>query len=116
MIVYKILREQEFRLLEKNLQTLGSNVDMKDGFIHLSTKKQLFGTLSKHFFQEKNLILMAIDSKKIEKALKWEEGRSKQLFPHLYSTLNFNDAVWYAPLELLNGQHIIPASLKGNFT
>ena len=54
MIVYKILREQEFRLLEKNLQTLGSNVDMKDGFIHLSTKKTIiWDTIKALFSREK---------------------------------------------------------------
>jgi len=109
MIVYKVLKQNEFIELEKNGKSLGSIIDTADGFIHLSTKKQLPETLQKHFYREKNLVLMAIDSDSILPNLKWEKSRHHQPFPHLYSELIFNNALWFAPLEFMGDQHVIPS-------
>ena len=108
MIIYKILRETEFLELEKNEQTSGSQKDQIDGFVHFSTKNQLPETLKTHFFLEERLILMAVETDKIKNYLKWEESRNDELFPHLYSKLTFADGLWFAPIELINGKHLIP--------
>ena len=114
MIIYKILREEEFLVLEKDKHSSGSSIDNSDGFIHLSKREQLSETLKKYFHNEKNLILMAIETQKVGYNLKWEKTRHNQLFPHLYSNLYFNDALWFAPIELIKGQHIIPEGTKKN--
>ena len=111
MQIYKVLRKDEFIKLEKNKLSYGSTSDKMDGFIHLSTRKQLLGTLKKHFFGERNLILMALESATIQTSLKWEKSRDGQLFPHLYSTLSFKDALWFAPIEFIENQHIIPSGI-----
>ena len=67
MIIYKILRTEEFLELETSGSSDSSVVDRQDGFVHFSTKKQLSRTLEKHFYKENNLILMAIDSKTVLK-------------------------------------------------
>ena len=111
MVIYKVLKEDEYVAFEQNRKSYGSPSDEVDGFVHLSTKKQLLGTLKKHFYGEKNLILMAVDSAKIQDSLKWEKSRHGQLFPHLYSTLSYDDALWFAPIEFVDNQHIIPSGL-----
>ena len=108
MVVYKVLKPNEFIELEKNGKSFGSTIDKIDGFIHLSTKKQLAETLRMHFYREKNLVLMAIESDTILPNLKWEKSRRHQLFPHLYSELIFNNALWFAPLEFIGDRHVIP--------
>ncbi|MDG2474570.1 MAG: DUF952 domain-containing protein [Paracoccaceae bacterium] len=111
MIIYKILKKAEFYELEKNGESDGSPLDKLDGFIHFSTKEQLSETLTKHFYQKSNLILMAIDSDKILQHLKWEKSRNNKLFPHLYSNLKFDDALWFAPVEFVKNRHIIPPGI-----
>ena len=109
MVIYKVLKNQEFLELETKGKSNGSPQDQKDGFIHLSTKSQLTGTLKKYFSHEKNLILMAIDSNSVSDTLKWEESHRKEMFPHLYSNLVFSDALWFAPIQLVENEHIIPS-------
>ena len=111
MVIYKILKNSEFLELEMNGKSCGSPVDKVDGFIHFSTKEQLSETLKKHFYQKNNLILMAVETDKIANHLKWEKSRNNELFPHLYSNLKFDDAFWFAPIELIENRHIIPAGI-----
>ena len=111
MIIYKVLKQNEFLELEKKGQSFGSSTDKLDGFIHLSTKVQLSETLRLHFFKEKCLVLMALDTNEVEKNLRWELSRNNELFPHLYSKLHFNEAIWFAPIELVDDTHIIPPGI-----
>ena len=48
-LVYKVCSKDEWDQAILNQFYSGSNVDNKDGFIHLSTKKQLRETVTKHF-------------------------------------------------------------------
>ena len=45
----------------------GSEVDINDGFIHLSTINQIEVTVSKHFAGQENLVIIQFDEKKITK-------------------------------------------------
>ena len=111
MIVYKVLRHDEFLTLEKERETFGSTKDTSDGFIHFSTREQICKTLAKHYSGEQRLVLMAVDVDSILKNLKWERSRSDQVFPHLYSKLFFNIALWFAPIELAEDRHILPPGI-----
>ena len=51
--VYKVCSIEEWNKASKKGIYEGSQVDLEDGFIHLSTKKQLKETVSKHFFGQK---------------------------------------------------------------
>ena len=108
MIIYKILRHSEFLELEKKRKICGSSNDVSDGFIHFSTKEQIRETLSKHFNLERRLILMAVEIDSVLQNLQWEESRAGQMFPHLYSKLDFDSAIWFAPIELYEDTHILP--------
>jgi len=111
MLIFKVLKEEEFVELQKKRSSVGSPKDLTDGFIHFSTKEQLRETVRLHYSGQKNLILMAIDSNILKKNLIWESSRNGQVFPHLYSKLQFDSALWFAPLELKEGTHIFPAGL-----
>ena len=54
---------------------------------------------------------MALDTNEVEKNLRWELSRNNELFPHLYSKLHFNEAFWFAPIELVDDTHIIPPGI-----
>lgn len=51
-----------------------SNLDKEHGFIHLSTARQIPGTLRLVFKDETRVYLLKVDYKKVEKDVKWEEG------------------------------------------
>ncbi len=86
-LVYKILRPSERELLERYGRFAGSADDERDGFVHLSTKQQLAGTLAKHFDGEDELSILALDVAAMGDALRWEESRGGALFPHLYGAI-----------------------------
>ena len=54
--VFKILECKEW--FNKEEEYKGSLIDSKDGFIHLSTKNQIYQTCKKHFFGKENLIVI----------------------------------------------------------
>lgn len=111
MLVYKILRRDEWEQLKSDGQTMGSAVDIQDGFVHFSTAQQLGGTAAKHFTGETGLTLLACDGASMGERLHWEPSRGGALFPHLYSTLSLQDVLWHQPLELGPNGHILPDNL-----
>ena len=108
-LVYKICSKNEWNnAVIKNLYT-GSEVDNKDGFIHLSTKEQLKETVLKHFKGQKNLLIICFNISKIEDKLKWEISRNEEFFPHYYGNLETNKAEEIYNLSLnANGIHEFP--------
>ena len=90
--VYKILRTNEWEEASQTGSIL-SEVDIKDGFIHLSTAVQLAATLFFFFKDSETVLLLQLDMEKIDiNKLIFEEpypndGLRKGSFPHLYSEL-----------------------------
>ena len=90
--IYKILRISEWEDASQTGSIL-SEVDTKDGFIHLSTAVQLAATLSFYFKDSEIVFLLQLDLEKIEKdKLIFErpipkDGLRKGSFPHLYCEL-----------------------------
>ncbi|MEM9320209.1 MAG: DUF952 domain-containing protein [Pseudomonadota bacterium] len=112
MMIYKILRQEEWQTLVTQGQTTGAPVDLADGFVHFSTAEQLPGTLAKYFAGEDHLILLALHADPLGEALRWEASRFDMLFPHLYAPLQLSDVAWSAPVGLDDtGQHILPSGV-----
>ncbi len=108
-LVYKICSKDEWDQAIIDQFYSGSDVDNKDSFIHLSTKKQLNETVTKHFRGEKNLIIISFYSEKIKNNLKWEISRNGDLFPHYYGNLEtkFAEKVYNLNLNA-DGIHEFP--------
>ncbi len=99
MLIYKVLRRSEWAELEANGETPGAPVDRADGFVHFSTAEQLAGTLARHFAEEQDLLLLAVDVDAAGPELAWDHARGGILFPHLYRPLRRDDVVWTRPIE-----------------
>ena len=91
--VYKVLRAVEWRQAQAQGTIAGSADDLRDGFIHLSTRAQLAGTLDRHFAGETGLIVLEIAADSLKDGLKWEPSRGGALFPHLYGVLPLDAVV-----------------------
>ena len=88
--VYKICYLYEWKKFKKKKIFYGSKKDIKDGYIHLSKKKQIKLTLKKYFLKNDKLVLLKIDISKLKK-LVWEKSTRKVIFPHLYSRLSLKN-------------------------
>ena len=87
----------------------GSAEDRADGFIHFSTAGQVRESAAKHRTGESGLVLVACDPVALGEALKWEDARGGQFFPHLYGAIPMSTVLWTAPLPLdADGVHIFP--------
>lgn len=78
----------------------GSLDDLRDGFIHFSTREQLVETARKHYCGREDLVLIAFDAQRLGEGLKWEASRGGALFPHLYADLPTASALWVRDLPL----------------
>jgi uncharacterized protein (DUF952 family) len=111
MLIFKILRDAEWRALEAAGETLGAPVDRAGGFIHFSAAHQLAETAAKHFAGEAGLWLLACEAEAFGAALRWEPSRGGALFPHLYRPLRRADVRDARPLPLGPGGHVFPEGL-----
>ena len=108
-LVYKACSIEEWNKAIEKGSYEGSQVDLEDGYIHLSTKKQLKETVAKHFKGQENLLIICFRVIKIKDKLKWEISRNEELFPHYYGNLETNKAEEIYNLNLnANGIHEFP--------
>jgi uncharacterized protein (DUF952 family) len=96
--IYKICEREAWRAAESDGAFRGSDVDLRDGFIHFSTAAQVAETASKHFAKQSGLMLVAVDGDALGPALKWDRSRGNELFPHLYAALPLSAVRWARPL------------------
>jgi uncharacterized protein (DUF952 family) len=91
---------------------IGSADDARDGYIHLSTREQIAGTLAKHFRGKHDLVLIQFETRVLGKALRWEVSRGGDRFPHLYAALPTAGAgaVFALPLDA-DGIPMLPKEL-----
>ena len=112
MIIYKICSLDAWNTAKQDGRYLGSEDDVRDGFIHFSSGDQLKATADKYFAGQHGLVLVAIDDAMLGDGLKWEPSRGGALFPHLYGALDVVAAVWVKPLPLdASGGHIFPVGI-----
>ena len=113
--VYKICTKSEWQEVKNKGQLKGSKKDLEDGYIHFSGEEQVEGTLKKFYFNQKDLILLKIDTLKLDHLL-WEQASDGNTFPHLYSSLDISNVVDEFEIILKDdGSHILPASfLRGS--
>jgi uncharacterized protein (DUF952 family) len=87
----------------------GTADDRRDGFIHFSTKDQIAESARRHRTGQQGLVLVAVESARLDDRLRWEPSRGGALFPHLYGPLRPAEASSVTPLPLgPDGEHIFP--------
>jgi uncharacterized protein (DUF952 family) len=106
---YKILPAADWTKAEESGVFTGSDVDVKDGFIHFSDTAQLRETAARYFAGQDGLVLVTFDTAGFGAALKWEPSRGGALFPHLYDALKTDLAIAVAALPWNGSVHVFPA-------
>ena len=89
-MIYKVLTLNEWKIA-KETGVIITNVDKNDGFVHLSTARQLNATLSMYFQDSSKVMLLEVSHNKVKKILKSEPAKPgssrKGFFYHLYGEL-----------------------------
>jgi len=98
-LLYKVLSQSEWSEAERDGVFRGSQVDRRDGYIHLSSAKQVERTIAVWFADRDDLMLAAIDDGRLSDALKWEPSRGGALFPHYYGPLPVERVAWAKPFS-----------------
>jgi uncharacterized protein (DUF952 family) len=110
-LLYKITTTLDWAVAEQSGIFWGSALDLKDGFIHLSTAAQMRDTARLHFAGQNNLLLVAIPEDAVAADLKWEASRGGQLFPHVFSSLKTSAAQWVKALPWNGKAHEFPEGI-----
>ena len=107
--VYKICSKFEWDEYKKKGQLTGSKKDLEDGYIHFSGEDQVEGTLKKFYTNQKDLILLKVDTLKLDHLI-WEQISDGSMFPHLYSRLDISNVVEEFDIALSeDDNHILPS-------
>ena len=108
--VYKICTKSEWQEIKNKGQLTGSKKDLEEGYIHFSGQDQVEGTLKKFYQNQKDLILLKVDTLKLDHLI-WEQASDGNMFPHLYSSLDLSNVVDEFEIILNDdGSHILPAN------
>jgi len=97
MYAFKVVRKRIWsdQMMGPRARFTGAGNDIRDGFIHLSTSRQLKQTLNTKFKGQQGLLLVKVDLKKIEGEVRWEENKhDEELYPHVYGALVPKSIVW----------------------
>ncbi|MDA7468804.1 DUF952 domain-containing protein [Candidatus Pelagibacter ubique] len=106
--VYKICTKSEWQEAKSKGQLTGSKKDLEDGYIHFSGDDQVAGTLQKFYKNQNDLILLKVDTLKLDH-LVWEQASDGIMFPHLYSSLDISNVVDEFDIILNDdGNHVLP--------
>ena len=106
--IYKICSKSEWLEIKFKSHYLGSKKDIEDGYIHFSGEDQVKGTLKKFYQNQKDLILLKVDTLKLDHLL-WEQASDGSMFPHLYSALDLSNVVDEFEISLReDGSHVLP--------
>ena len=90
--IYKIIDNAELEKAKLSGEYLGSSKDIEDGYIHFSGEEQVKGTLEKYYSKKKNLVLLKVETLKLDHLI-WEQASDGNMFPHLYSSLDLSNVV-----------------------
>jgi uncharacterized protein (DUF952 family) len=111
-VAYKICPAALWREAEGRGLFTGAPVDLADGFIHLSTARQLRETARRHFAGQADLLLITVDLALLGASLRFEPSRGSDLFPHVYGPLPLSAVIAVAPLPLgPDGAHLFPGDI-----
>jgi uncharacterized protein (DUF952 family) len=106
--VYKICTKAEWQEIKSKGKLIGSKKDIEDGYIHFSGDDQVAGTLKKFYQNQKDLVLLKVDTLKLDHLI-WEQASDGAMFPHLYSSLDISNVVNEFDIILNDdGTHVWP--------
>lgn len=98
--VYRLATAAEWREAQVYGVVPKREIDVKDGYVHLSTRNQVLETARRHFAGASDLLALEIPLAPIANDVKFEIApKREEAFPHLYRALRREDVAAVIPLE-----------------
>lgn len=69
-----------------------------EGFIHCSTKEQVSSVANRFFHGQQGLVLLFIDSTRVQATIQYDTIETGERFPHIYGPLNTDAVVRTRPI------------------
>jgi len=111
--VYKVASREIYVASQEEGAFVGQPIDLKDGYIHLSTAAQLAETIRLYFAGLGQQVLFAVPTAPFGEAMKWEASRGGELFPHLYGELPMSSVTRMIDIEVpADGRVSLPEWVK----
>lgn len=111
--IYRLLDAALWAEAQHSGSFVGTEHDVRDGFIHFSTAAQVAETAVKHYAGRDHLVLLRVRAESLGAALRWEPSRGGALFPHLYGPLLVSHVERVEALPLgPDGLHVFPSELR----
>jgi uncharacterized protein (DUF952 family) len=86
--VYRLIAAADWRVAQEGGVVAPSDVDRRDGYIHLSTRAQVSETARRYYSHCEDLVALELKATDFGTALKFELAPSRgEFFPHLYAAL-----------------------------
>jgi uncharacterized protein (DUF952 family) len=124
--VYRICEAEVWAATRATGELPLSELDRKDGFVHLSSASQIAGTLARYFAGREDLVVLTIACDRlVGGTLRFEppgragagsaEHAEGELFPHFYGRVCSAAIIAADELPLdEHGRHRLPAALTGS--
>ncbi|MEG4421360.1 DUF952 domain-containing protein [Microcoleus sp. LAD1_D5] len=110
-VIFHITQSQQWEKAKQLKSYRGDTLD-SEGFIHCSTLPQVVKSANKFFVGKTGLLLLCIDSGKVQSEIKYEDA-SGDSFPHIYGPLNVDAVLKVIEFEAgADGKFELPESLK----
>ncbi|MEH2012456.1 DUF952 domain-containing protein [Nostoc sp.] len=90
--IFHITKYQQWEQT-KNIGSYRADSLESEGFIHCSKSTQILKVAKRFFANQQELVLLFIDSEKVQAEIRYEPAEIGKLFPHVYGELNI-DAVY----------------------
>ncbi|SFR79071.1 DUF952 domain-containing protein [Sphingomonas jatrophae] len=87
--LYKVMTADEWAAFDRDGQFAGSELDRRDGYIHLCAGDQVAGVVQRWFDGRTGLHVVALTIPE-DKRLKWEMAQDRACYPHFYAALDRN--------------------------
>lgn len=111
--VYKVASREIYEASLAAGAFVGQPIDLKDGYIHLSSAAQLSETIRLYFAGLSDQVLFQVPTAPLGEALKWEVSRGGELFPHLFAALPMSAVSSMARLDVpADGIALLPDWVK----
>ena len=113
-LIYYVCDGETWRTESTTDDYVGSSDDLRDGFMHFSTKAQVRTSVALHRAGQVGLVLLIVETEALGTGLKWEPSRGGQLFPHFYGKMPRNAVLEIIELPLgPDGTHEFPVGYPG---
>lgn len=108
-MIYHLIAKEKWALCSKNSSYKPNSVD-REGYIHCSFENQIMKVADTFYKNQKNLLILCIDEKKLSNSLKVEDlFNLNEVYPHIYGELPIESVEKVISINVdSNGEFIKP--------